>query len=58
MTTWIYNNEIYNTEAEVEVAVTSLKSRLDNNPTDWVTVKEVTSNGSGGWIITYRNPNR
>ena len=51
MTTWIYNNEIYNTEAEVNAAVTALKSRLDNNPTDWVVVKEVTSNGEGGWIV-------
>lgn len=51
MTTWIYNNEIYNTEAEVEAAVTALKSRLDNNPTDWVTVKEVTSDGNGGWVV-------
>ena len=51
-TTWIYNNEVYNSEAEVNAAVAALKHRLDNNPTDWVVVKEVTSNGEGGWIIT------
>lgn len=49
---WIYNNNAYNTEAEVNAAVTALKNRLDNNPTDWVVVKEVTSNGEGGWIVT------
>lgn len=48
---WIYNNNAYNTEAEVNAAVTALKNRLDNNPTDWVVVKEVTSNGEGGWIV-------
>ena len=51
MTIWLYNNETYNTEAEANAAVTALKSRLDNNPTDWVVVKEVTSNGSGGWVV-------
>lgn len=51
MTTWSYNNQTYNTEAEVNSAVTALKSRLDNNPTDWVVVKEVTSNGEGGWTV-------
>lgn len=51
MTTWIYNSITYNTEAEVNAAVTALKSRLDNNPTDWVVVKEVTSNGNGGWTV-------
>jgi len=49
---WIYNNNAYITEAEVNAAVTALKNRLDNNPTDWVVVKEVTSNGEGGWIVT------
>jgi len=51
MTTWIYNGGNYSTEAEVNSAVTALKSRLDNNPTDWVVVKEVTSNGEGGWTV-------
>lgn len=51
MTIWLYKNETYNTEAEVNAAVTALKSRLDNNPTDWVVVKEVTSNGEGGWVV-------
>lgn len=51
MATWYYNNNSYSTEAEVDAAVTALKSRLDNNPTDWVIVKEVTSDGNGGWVV-------
>jgi len=51
MATWVYNNTEYTTEADVNAAVTALKARLDNNPTDWVIVKEVTSNGEGGWVI-------
>ena len=50
-TTWIYNSTEYTSEADVDAAVTALKSRLDNNPTDWVTVKEVTSDGNGGWVV-------
>ena len=51
MATWIYNNTKYTSQADLDAAVTALKSRLDNNPTDWVTVKEVTSDGNGGWVI-------
>lgn len=51
MATWVYNGTVYNTEAEVDAAVTAFKSRLDNNPTDWVVVKEVTSDGNGGWTV-------
>ena len=50
-TTWTYNSTEYTSESDVDAAVTALKSRLDNNPTDWVTVKEVTSNGNGGWVV-------
>lgn len=48
---WFYNKNSFDSEEEVNAAVVSLKSRLDNNPTDWVVVKEVTSNGQGGWIV-------
>lgn len=50
-TTWTYNSTEYTSESDVDAAVTALKSRLDNNPTDWVIVKEVTSDGNGGWVI-------
>lgn len=49
--TWYYANGEYTSEADVNAAVVSFKSRLDNNPTDWVVVKEVTSDGNGGWTV-------
>ena len=48
---WFYAQQAFDSEAEVNSAVVSLKSRLDNSPTDWVVVKEVTSDGQGGWIV-------
>jgi len=51
-TKWYYNSVAYNTEAEANVAVTNIKARLDNNPTDWVIVKQVTYNSEeGGWVV-------
>ncbi|MGB0141441.1 MAG: hypothetical protein ACPF8W_00050 [Luminiphilus sp.] len=50
-TKWYYNYVAYDTEAEANAAVANMKSRLDNNPTDWVIVKEVTTNSEGGWIV-------
>lgn len=49
--TWYYTGNKYTSESDVNAAVTAFKSRLDNNPTDWVVVKEVTSDGSGGWVV-------
>ena len=39
MTRYIYAAVAYETVNEVEQAVTAIKSRLDNNPTDWCVVK-------------------
>lgn len=51
-TKWYYNSVAYNTEAEANAAVTNIKSRLDNNPTDWVIVKQVTYNSEEeGWVV-------
>tara|TARA_B100000900_G_C20431359_1_gene655133 strand:- start:49 stop:507 length:459 start_codon:yes stop_codon:yes gene_type:complete len=36
---WIYAGKAYNTVDEIQEAVTALKKRLDNNPTDWCVVK-------------------
>ena len=38
---WEYNAINYETEVEANQAVSDVKQRLANNPTDWVTVKEV-----------------
>lgn len=50
-TTWRYCNTEYTTEALVNAAVLNTKSRLDNNPTDWVIVKEISGSVVTGWLI-------
>lgn len=49
--TYEYNLKSYSTEAEAQAAVVSMKSRLDNNPTDWCTIKEISDNGDGTWTV-------
>lgn len=39
MAKYFYANIEYDTVEEVEAAVTAMKARLDNNPTDWCVVK-------------------
>ena len=39
MSRYIYAELHMNTVDEVEAAVTAMKTRLDNNPTDWCVVK-------------------
>lgn len=51
-TSYYYNSEKYANLDLVADAVTALKQRLDGNPTDWVVVRQVKSNSSGGWIFS------
>tara|TARA_R110000787_G_scaffold36511_1_gene93101 strand:- start:307 stop:720 length:414 start_codon:yes stop_codon:yes gene_type:complete len=46
-----YDGVEYSTEELAQAAATVKKGRLENNPTDWVCVKEVTDNGEGGWVM-------
>ena len=39
MSRYIYGGTAYETVPDVEAAVTAMKLRLDNNPTDWCVVK-------------------
>ncbi len=50
-TTWFYSGNVYSTEALANAAVLDQKARLDNNPTDWVTVKEISGNANDGWVV-------
>jgi hypothetical protein len=50
-TKWFYKNKTYETEAEVNQAVLDFKDRLDNSPTDWCIVKELTGSVEDGWVI-------
>lgn len=47
---YVYNSEAYDTEADAQSAVNALALRLQNNPTDWMEAKEITSSESG-WIV-------
>lgn len=41
----------YNSEDEAQNAATALSVRMQNNPTDWITVKEITGSNETGWLI-------
>lgn len=49
--TWVYTGTEYTTENAVNAAVVERKARLENNPTDWVIVKELTGNADDGWVV-------
>ena len=49
MTTYSYQNKLYNTLQEVESAVSAFKDKLDNQPTTYCEVKEVTGSDEAGW---------
>jgi len=57
MTRYIYAETAYDTVDEVEEAVTAMKARLDNNPTDWCVVKPSISSKTpridGNEIVAY-----
>lgn len=48
---WLYALEAYSSEAEVNAAVTAMKSKLDNEPTVWCEVKLLSGNANDGWIV-------
>jgi len=51
-TSYYYNSEKHANLQLVADAVARLKERLDNNPTDWVVVRQVKSDGADGWIFS------
>ena len=61
MTRYIYAEVAYDTVDEVEAAVTAMKARLDNNPTDWCVVKPSVSSKTlridGNDIVAYEYGN-
>jgi len=48
---WVYTGTEYTTENAVNAAVVERKARLENNPTDWAIVKELTGNADDGWVV-------
>ena len=57
MTRYIYAQVAYETVDEVQEAVTAMKARLDNNPTDWCVVKPSISSKTlridGNEVVAY-----
>ena len=54
MTRYIYAQVAYETIGQVEAAVTAMKARLDNNPTDWCVVKAATNSVTVNGIVGYQ----
>ena len=52
---YIYNFQTYETMAAVNNAVSEFKSRLDNNPTDWVVVQLLGGSEADGWVVPEEN---
>ena len=50
-TKWYYAYQEYATEALCDAAVLSMKNKLDNEPTEYMEVTPVTSDGNGGWVV-------
>jgi|TARA_R100000455_G_C6269653_1_gene125300 hypothetical protein len=48
---YYYVNSEYNTENEAQDAATKLSVRMQNNPNDWIKVKEITGSNETGWLI-------
>jgi hypothetical protein len=49
--TYVYQASIFSTEQEAQDAVLAQKVRLDNNPTDWISVKLVEGSAESGWVM-------
>ena len=50
-TRYFYCGAIYSTEAEAQSAAVLQAARFENNPTDWIVVKEISGSQEGGWQI-------
>lgn len=48
---YLYRNTPYDTEAEAQTKLSEMKTRLDNNPTDWCSVKYIEALGDDAFTI-------
>lgn len=49
---YYYINKEYTSESDAQTSVSAFQSRLNNNPTDWMTSKEITGSPDAGWQIS------
>jgi len=48
---YVYGLRIYDTRAEAEAAEAAQQTRWQNNPTDWIVVKEISGSDEAGWLM-------
>lgn len=48
---YLFRDRHYSTESEAQAALSAIKSRLDNNPTDWCSVKVIETNDDGSYTV-------
>lgn len=48
---YLYRNTPYDTEAEAQSKLSEMKTRLENNPTDWCVVKYIEDLGDGAFKV-------
>lgn len=48
---FIYANNTYNSEEELTAGLLKMKDIIENKPTNYMTVKEVTGSPEEGWVI-------
>jgi len=49
---YVYGSEEFETEADAQAAAAALAVRMENNPTDWMVVKEITGSNEDGWLVS------
>lgn len=48
---YTYAHNEFNTEQEAQDYVLTIKNQLDNEPTNWIVVKEITGSEDAGWTV-------
>lgn len=51
MSTYVYNQNTYDTKEQLDAAITALKVQLDTMPSTWVSVKELSGDAISGWVV-------
>ena len=49
---YVYGFQEYDSEADAQAAAAALAVRMENNPTDWMVVKEISGSNESGWLVS------
>lgn len=55
MSTYVYNQNTYDTKDQLYAAISALKVELDTQPSTWVQVKELSGDSTNGWVVPVTN---